>query len=72
MSGPLGSWDDLASVTLDDCRKMYPGFRIACEACGAERVAVRNTLGFSETSGGWGEITLECAGCGQRTEIASS
>jgi transcription elongation factor Elf1 len=49
--------------------KFYPNFAIKCLKCNSEKVAIRNTLGWSEVSGGWGEITLVCLQCDNRTEI---
>lgn len=68
----LDSYDKIANVTQDDCQKMYPGFTVSCQKCSSTRVALRNTLGYSPESGGWGEISLECADCGNKTDIVGS
>ena len=41
----------------------YPGFNITCNKCNSPEVSIRNTLGWSEVSGSWGEISLVCEVC---------
>lgn len=42
----------------------HPGFTVTCQACGSTEVIVTSDVGFSELSGAWGEVALECLGCG--------
>lgn len=67
----LRDYDDISSISQEDCQKMYPGFTIRCQRCGGVRVGVRDTLAFSETSGSWGEVTLECADCKNSVDIVN-
>jgi len=46
-----------------EAKKTHPGFTIICDACGSKVVIVDNTLGFSATSGAWGDISLYCQEC---------
>ncbi len=56
------------NLSQEDCDAMHPGFEIKCK-CGSTRVAVDNSLGFSETSGQWGSIDLICCLCGHETSV---
>jgi hypothetical protein len=59
-------------VTQHEADGTHPGFTVICRTCDSTLVSVNNTLGFSATSGGWGEVELVCSNCGAYTEIVSS
>lgn len=64
----------------EDRAKMYPGFKIQCVAayyldgeiediCGSTNVIIENDIGWSDISGMWGDITLVCLDCGNKTGL---
>ncbi len=57
------------SNEADALKQQHPGFTIACDKCGSHRIEIKNTLGYSPESGSWGDISLVCLDCGNKTEI---
>lgn len=57
--------DELAKST-------HPGFTITCDKCGSSNVIVDSSVGFSEISGSWGSVDLECQECDNYAEIWSA
>ena len=57
---------DEVDDTLSDTHR---GFVITCDRCGSRNVGVYSNVGYSEVSGGWGEVGLLCKSCGADTEI---
>ena len=61
---------------------LYSGFTVTCKAevftapdgtwiaCGSKNVVVENTLRYHPESGAWGDVSLVCRACGQRSIIA--
>ena len=47
----------------------YPNFTVICDVCGSDKVRLRNDMGWSPESGGWGGLHLHCDNCGNETEI---
>ena len=47
----------------------HEGFIIICQRCGSWDAGVDNSVGFSEVSGAWGDISLICSHCGQETIV---
>lgn len=50
----------------------WPTFDVRCKACGSTRITLDNTLGWSETSGGWGDVSLTCTECQNTVVIIES
>lgn len=50
-------------------QKTHPGFTVTCNTCGSRNVIVDSNVGFSETSGAWGSVDLECLDCKLTTTI---
>lgn len=59
-------------MTLKDCQKCYQGFEITCGKCGGKKVYIENSMGWSELSGGWGDVRLICLECENETVIAEN
>lgn len=66
MDGNANSDVEMDRVNYKD---FWPGFTVKCEECGSERVRLENTMGWSEISGGWGELSFVCDDCGQKVDI---
>lgn len=49
--------------------KTHEGFEITCKQCGCSVVVTGSDMGFSEMSGGWGGVYLECTKCTYRTYL---
>jgi hypothetical protein len=49
----------------------HPGFAVVCHQCRSRSVYVENTLGYSDASGMWGNVTLICANCGHETDLVA-
>jgi len=55
-----------------EAKKTHPGFTITCDECGSKVVIVDNTLGFSDTSGAWGDVSLICQECHTLCELTGT
>lgn len=60
-----------SETTQEACDATHPGFTITCDQCTSTLVYVENSLGFSSTSGAWGDVSLTCAACNQTVELVS-
>ena len=47
----------------------WPGFTVACNKCGSQKISLENDMGFSPESGSWGSAILKCENCGNQIEI---
>jgi hypothetical protein len=54
---------------IDYKASFFPDFTVTCDKCGSEKVRLRNDMGWSRLSGGWGGLYLHCDNCGSETEI---
>lgn len=52
-----------------EVEKQWPGFSVKCKNCGSERVDLSTSVGCSETSGIWGDVSLRCIDCGTSTTL---
>lgn len=52
-------------------KRTHVGFTVVCDKCKSKNVAVVSSVGFSETSGSWGSVDLECLDCHAESEIWS-
>ncbi len=52
-----------------DQEQFWPGFTVICNKCSSNNVYFENTLGFSELSGGWGELSFICSDCESSVDI---
>lgn len=68
----LFPYNDPPQMAQADIDAQWPRFTVTCKACGSTLVELENTMGFSELSGAWGGIWLNCLACGNRTEIVES
>ena len=60
-----------AAKWRDKQDKFWPRFTVECQ-CGSHNIQLLNTMGYSETSGSWGDISFQCDDCGNATEIVSA
>lgn len=51
---------------------VFEKFKVVCKNCGSENVEFEDSRGYSDTSGGWGELELVCVDCGEREIIAEN
>ncbi len=58
-------------IDEQEAKKTHPGFTIICDACGSKVVIVDDTLGFSATSGAWGDVSLICQDCHASCELTA-
>jgi hypothetical protein len=66
---PQGKWAETMSI---DFKNTHPDFTIICDKCGSKDCYIDNSLGFSETSGGWGSVDIVCNDCEHSIEIVES
>lgn len=52
--------------------EFWPGFTVKCDRCGSLKVELDNSLGWSETSGGWGSVDMVCKECEARTSLVEA
>lgn len=52
-----------------DADATHPGFTVTCDTCGSNDVIVESDVGFSATSGAWGDVSLVCRNCDALTAI---
>ena len=52
--------------------KQWPNFTVTCDKCGSKSIYIRDTRGWSELSGGWGEVSLVCDDCGNEADIVEN
>ena len=69
---PLLTQERNAKMEKSDADKTHPGFTITCDKCGSSVCYVENSLGWSETSGGWGSVDIVCGNCDAHVEIVGS
>ncbi len=78
VSGPWGyvsfecldckAWEYVADPD-EGAMKSFPGFTVACQACGSADVVALGGLELG--SGRWNAVDLRCNACGAQTEVAS-
>lgn len=49
--------------------KTHEGFTITCDKCKCGIVIVGSDIGYSELSGQWGGVYLQCTNCLERTYV---
>lgn len=47
----------------DAQKATHPGFTITCDKCGSSGVYIDSDVGFSQMSGAWGTVWLQCDKC---------
>lgn len=60
------------SLSDKDIKDIHPGFTVACDKCGSNRVIVENDMGWSESSESWGSVFLKYLECGAQEDIVIS
>lgn len=62
--------DPKAAEKAEGLEKQYPGFQITCLKCGSTEIELDNWMGWSEVSGNFGSLELQCTKCGYNVAIA--
>ena len=59
-------WGDELVFSPND---FFPGFVVICQNCHGTNIILENTVGWSECSGAWGEMSVSCTDCRNKTDI---
>ena len=55
-----------------DVLGVFEKFEVICKKCGSKNIESEDSRGYSELSGGWGELDLVCVDCDNRETIAEN
>ena len=68
----MTSLDEAMAKRAEAIAKQWPGFEVKCLECGSTSVVLIDDRGWSEESGPWGDIKLQCDKCHNTTVIADN
>jgi hypothetical protein len=50
----------------------WPGFSVTCDNCNGTKIVLEDTRGYSFESGAWGDVSIICQTCKNRTVLVDT